>query len=83
MAVTLHQFETIDSLMASILRMGPFETCADSRGYVRAENRLLDACIDAVGLEYTNDFASALECAAHIVTGGLLGTIEVLDEEAA
>lgn len=83
MAISLIKFEQIDGLMASILRMGEFETCADPRGYIRAENRLYDACIDAVGLAYTNDFASALECAAHIVTGGLLGTIEVLDGEAA
>lgn len=81
MQVTLSQFETIDGLMTSNLRMGAFETCADPRGYIRAENRLLDACIDVVGLDFVNDFASALECAAHIVTLGLLGQIDVLDEE--
>lgn len=83
MALTLHQFEQIDGLMASLLRMGPFEDCADPRAYIRTENRLLDACIDAVGLAYANDFACGLECAAHIVTGGLLGTIQVIDVEAA
>jgi hypothetical protein len=83
MSITLQQFEQIDSLMGSLLRMGEFETCADPRGYIRTENRLLDACIDALGYEYANDFASGLECAAHVVAAGLLGTIEVLDEEAA
>jgi len=43
---------------------------------------LLDACIDATSLSFTDDFASALECAAQIVSHGLLGLIEVVDEEA-
>lgn len=79
MTVTLRQFEQIDGLMASLLRMGEFETCADPRGYIRTSNVLFDACVDATSYDYANDFASALECAAFIVTGGLLGTIEVLD----
>lgn len=79
MQITLHQFEIIDGLMSQLLRMGEFETCADPRGYIRTSNRLLDACIDAVGCEYVNDFADALECAAHIVARGLLCTIEVID----
>lgn len=82
-ALTLSQFEQIDGLMAALLRMGEFETCADPRGYIRTSNVLLDACIDAFGLEYVNDFSCALECAAHVVTQALLGQIEVLDEEAA
>jgi hypothetical protein len=81
MSITLQQFERIDSLMADLLRMGEFETCADPRGYIRTENRLFDACVDALGLDYANDFTSGLECAAHVVASGLLGTIEVLDEE--
>jgi hypothetical protein len=83
MQITLHHFEQIDGLMSSLLRMGEFETCADPRGYIRTENRLLDACIAATSYDYANDFASGLECAAHIVTGGLLGTLEVVDEVAA
>ena len=63
--------------------MGPFETCAWPRGYITASNRLLDACIDAMGLAYVDGFAGAEECAAAIVTGGLLGQIDVLDVEAA
>lgn len=81
MSITLRQFEKIDGLMSELLRMGEFETCADPRGYIRTSNRLLDACIDALGFAYVDDFADALECAAHVVAAGLLGTIEVLDEE--
>lgn len=82
MQIALSQFERIDGLMASILRMGPFETCADPRGYIRASNELFDACIDATSYDFANDFADGLECAAHLVTLGLLGQIEVLDEVA-
>lgn len=81
MILSLHQFETIDGLMSQLLRMGEFETCADPRGYIRTSNMLFDACVDAVGYPYTNDFASALECAATIVAGALLGTIEVSDPD--
>ena len=83
MQISLIEFERVDGLMASLLRMGPFEACADPREYTRTSNRLLDACIDATSLAFVDDFASAEECAAHIVTLGLLGSIEVLDEEAA
>ena len=81
--ITLSQFEQIDGLMATLLRAGEFEMCADPRGHIRTSNMLLDACIDALGLEYVNNFPCALECAAHIVAMALLGQIEVLDEEAA
>lgn len=81
MQIALTQFEAIDSLMADLLRAGPFETCEDSRAYIRTENRLLDAVIDATSYDFANDFPCALECAAHIVTLGLLGQIEVLDGE--
>ncbi len=83
MQITLRQFEKIDGLMSSLLRMGQFEDCADPRGYIRTENRLFDACVEATSYAFANDFASGLECAANIVTAGLLGTIEVLDEVAA
>lgn len=83
MHITLHQFEQIDGLMASLLRMGEFETCADPRGYIRTSNILFDALVDALGFAFVDDYASALECAAFVVTQGLLGQIEVLDAEAA
>ena len=82
MQISLQQFERIDGLMASLLRAGPFETCADPRGYVRTENRLYDALIDGVGRDYADSFPSALEAAAAVVTDGLLCRIEVMDGEA-
>lgn len=83
MAITLHQFEQIDGQMSALLHMGEFETCSDPRGYVRGENRLYDLLIDAFGKDYADDFASALECAAFVVTQALLGQLVVLDAEAA
>lgn len=81
MQITLEQFERIDGLMASLLRMGEFETCADPRGYIRTSNELFDACVVATSYDFASDFPSALECAAHIVTKGLLGLIVVVDGE--
>lgn len=80
MRITLIQFERIDARLSGLLRMGPFETCEWPRGYITASNRLFDACVDAIGLAAADAFASAEECAASIVTGGLLGTIEIVDE---
>lgn len=74
MSITLAQFERIDSLLSQQLRAGPFETCADPRGYIQNSNRLLDACIDAMGLAYADAFASAEDCAAAIVTKALLSS---------
>lgn len=82
MTITLAQFERIDGLMASLLHAGQFETCADPRGYIRTENRLFDALVEALGLPFADDFASPLECAAHVVAGALIGTFEVVDAEA-
>lgn len=72
MNITLRQFEAIDGLLTQQLRAGAFETCADPRGYIQTSNRLLDACADALGLEFTDRYASAEECAAAIVTQALL-----------
>lgn len=83
MGIALQQFERIDGLMADLLRMGPFETCADPRGYIRTSNILFDALVDAFGLAFTDDFASALECAAFVVTQALLGLTIVTDEVSA
>jgi hypothetical protein len=71
-SITLAAFETIDSLLSQQLRAGDFETCADPREYIRNSNRLLDACIDAMGYAYVDGFASAEHCAAMIVTEALL-----------
>ena len=74
MSITLHQFERIDTLLSKQLRAGPFETCADPHEYIRTSNRLFDACIDAMGFVYMDQFASAEECAAAIVTEALLSS---------
>jgi hypothetical protein len=78
-SITLAAFETIDARLSHLLRMGPFETCEWPRGYITASNRLLDACIDAMGYAYVDGFASAEECAAAIVTAGLLSSTFVVD----
>jgi hypothetical protein len=77
--ITLADFEAIDALLSQQLRAGDFETCADPRGYIRTSNRLLGACIDAMGFAYADAFASAEECAAAIVTEALLSSSFVVD----
>lgn len=80
MHITLSQFERIDSLLTQQLRAGDFETCADPRAYIQTSNRLLDACIDAMGFSYVDGFASAEECAASIVAKALLSPTFVAEE---
>ena len=77
--ISLSAFEAIDARLSHLLRMGPFETCEWPRGYITASNRLLDACIDAMGFAYVDAFASAEECAAAIVTQALLSSTFVVD----
>jgi hypothetical protein len=79
--ITLCQFEQIDGLLSSLLRMGPFETCADPRGYIRTSNRLFDACADAMGFAWTDGFSCAEEAAASIVAIGLTDRSFVVDVE--
>ena len=45
--LSLSSFEALDGAMNALLYLGDFETCADPRGYIRASNRLYDACLDA------------------------------------
>ena len=80
MSITLHQFERIDTLLSKQLRAGPFETCADPREYISNSNRLFDACIDAMGFVYMDEFPSAEECAAAIVTEALLSSTFVEED---
>ena len=80
MSITLSQFERIDTLLSKQLRAGPFETCADPHEYIRNSNRLFDACIDAMGFVYMDQFASAEECAASIVTTALLSSTFVEED---
>jgi hypothetical protein len=72
MTISLAAFERIDGLLSKQLRAGPFETCADPQEYIRNSNRLFDACIDAMGFAYMDQFSSAEHCATAIVTEGLL-----------
>ena len=78
--ISLSTFEAIDSLLSAQLRAGDFATCADPRGYIRTSNRLLDACIDAMGVAFVDDFASAEDCAAAIVATALLSSSFVSDD---
>lgn len=45
--MTLSDFEALDGSLSALLYFGDFETCDDPRGYIRASNRLYDACIGA------------------------------------
>jgi hypothetical protein len=80
--ITLHQFEQIDGFLSSMLRMGDFMECADPRLYISTSNRLLDACIDAMGYDWTKSFPSAEEAAAAVVTMALTSRSFVVDEVA-
>ena len=81
MTPTRRTFEAIDSLLSQQLRAGDFATCADPRGYIRTSNRLLGACIDAMGYAHAMSFASAEECAAAIVAEALLSPSFVVDAD--
>jgi hypothetical protein len=78
-SITLAAFEAIDTMLSQQLRAGDFENCADPREYIRTSNRLLDACIDAMGYAYADAFPSAEHCAAAIVTEALLSSTFVVD----
>lgn len=39
--------EALNDAHDALLRHGDFLSCADPRAYVRADSRLLDACLDA------------------------------------
>jgi hypothetical protein len=89
--ITLTQFEQIDGLFNACLRRPEIEAVMAhplaSRDYVqnvyfRPEWQLMDACVGVLGVEATNNFASAVDCAAHLLTDCLLGKVEVVDVEA-
>jgi hypothetical protein len=52
--LTLQQFEQIDGLHSQLRYMGDFETCSNPRGFIRLQNRLFDACVDA-GMPFDTD----------------------------
>ena len=80
MTITLAAFERIDALLSQQLRAGSFETCVDPHEYIRTSNRLFDACIDAMGFVYMDEFPSAEHCAAAIVTEALLSSTFVEED---
>jgi len=55
---TDHQLEVLSDAFDAVTRAGDFETTSDPRGYIKAEQRLLDACIDA-GMPYDHADPSA------------------------
>lgn len=90
--ITLTQFEAINELFNACLHrvdLGrvishPNATAEYIRNvYFRPEWRLFDACVDVVGYDEVNSYASATECAAIILTDCMTGKIDVVDLEAA
>lgn len=88
MQITLNQFETIDSLFQACLERPSLEAVVAhplaSQDYMRTvyfrpEWELLDACIEAIGYNAANAFASTIECAASILTDALTGKMDVVD----
>ena len=91
-AITLEQFEQIDGLFNACLHRPELEQIIAHpyatgeylrRVYFRPEWELMDACVDAIGLTASQDFASAIDCAAHILTDCLTGKMETIDRRAA
>jgi hypothetical protein len=83
--LTLAQFERIDGLMMDCLRRPDLDSLfADQaknrksiQDWFRKEWELTDELVAAFGLDYVNDYPCAVECAAAVVAGALLCTIEV------
>lgn len=86
MAITLQQFEKIDSNLSAIFRLGDIDALvangdqAAVQTYIRTSNRLYDACVDAMGLDWVNDWHSVEEAAAAIVTMALTSRTFVGEE---
>lgn len=89
--ITLQQFEQIDGLFNHCRHRPELEAVSShplaSADYIRSvyfrpEWELMDACIEAIGYDAANDFPSAIDCAASILTDCLIGKVEVVDMEA-
>lgn len=89
MQITLAQFEQINELFNACRHRIPLERLIQSphssrahitEVYFRPEWKLLDACVEAMGLDYADGFAGAIDCAAAILTGCMLCTIDIVDE---
>ena len=72
----LAQFEAVNELHQSLIRMGDFEACADPRAYVQTSNRLFDACLDA-GMAF--DTPSHEDWAAEFIARAMLSADMVED----
>lgn len=88
MQITLQQFEQIDNLFQACLNRPTLDAVMANplasqdylrTVYFRPEWELLDTCIEAIGYEAANAFASTVECAASILTDALLGKVKVID----
>lgn len=91
MQITLSQFEQIDGLFRSCLARPALESVIGhplaSRDYIRdtyfrPEWKLTDALVEALGLDAVQGALSVVDCAAELLTGCLLCTVDVIDEEA-
>jgi hypothetical protein len=88
-SITLQQFEAIDGLHAQIVRMGDINdlvaagSAQEVRRYIGLSNRLLDACIDAIGYDAASAYPSAECCAAELICRALTSATFVVDGEAA
>jgi hypothetical protein len=57
--------EQLSDALDAALRCGDFDTCADARAWVRADNRLLDACFAAgMGRDHDDHRAWAADAVA-------------------
>lgn len=73
--ITLAQFERIDAALSATFYASDAEAA-------RAESRLFDALVDALGYSVASEIASLTEYAADLVTACLTGRVETLDVEA-
>lgn len=88
MQITLQQFEQIDNLFQACLNRPTFDAVMANplasqdylrTVYFRPEWELLDVCIEVIGYNAANAFASTVECAASILTDALTGKMDVVD----
>jgi len=67
MATTAARREVLSDALDAFLKAGDFETTLNPRGYIKAENRLIDAAVDC-GMDRDHAFPS--EWASVIVAYG-------------
>ena len=74
--ITLAQFERIDGALSAAILASDMEAA-------RAESRLFDALIDALGYSVASEIPSLTGYAMELIAACLTGSIETLDVEAA